>query len=123
MTVQSLCMFPTAIPDTPAHAPPMDRRLVRVGDQVSLSCPYNLGIASGIIMPYHYIWFNGTNELTEQTNKTFVVNVTDDLPNNTMYSCGLRIKDCSHPDCLAAVGVYPSLSFRQTFKVKKVGKF
>lgn len=87
----------------------------------SLWCPFELGIASDRLDPYHYVWFIDDMESMNQISQTFNDSITEDLSCSAEYSCALRIRDCNTSDC--SISVYPTPSFRPSFKVMKVGKF
>ena len=105
------------------YDPPVIRMLGLTGRVLELECPYQLGIASNLIAPYHHVWLYANNSDVEipgsGRQRTFSVDVNQD--SNALYSCAMNMSRCPYPDC-TNVRVLPPFSDRVKFRITKAGE-
>ena len=97
------------------------KMLALTGEMLRLECPYQLGIASNSINPYHHVWLYANNSDAVIPNsgrmKTIYVDVNQD--SNDCYSCAIKMKRCS--EC-STVHILPTFYRRAELKITKAGE-
>ena len=94
-----------------------------IGEILKLDCPFQLGLASDIIVPYHHVWLNDPRSGEQIPNseglETFDMNVTQD--SNDRYYCAIKMRRCSDiigcSERIIPVGIE-----RATFRITKAGE-
>ena len=103
------------------HDQPVIKMLGLTGHTLELVCPYQLGIASKLIDPYHHVWLSDKNSNERIPNsgeeKTYNVYVNQSSP--VTYSCGINMTRCS---TCKNVDILPASSSRVEFRITKAGE-
>ena len=103
------------------HDRPVIKMLGLTGELLELKCPYQLGVASNLINPYHYVWLSDKNSNERIPNsgemETYTVDMNQSSPDT--YSCGINKRRCS---TCTIVGILPASSSRVEIRITRVGE-